>query len=86
MILTVLLSLLALVFAAVFLGGLDSLASSAVKNNPHPATGLTVLVLALLNPVMAQFRPHPGTARCSGLACCTALHCTALHCTALLQP
>jgi hypothetical protein len=63
MILTVSLSLLALVFAAVFLGGFDSLAWSNVKNNPHPATGMAVLVLALLNPVMAIFRPHPGTSR-----------------------
>ena len=29
----------------------------------HPITGIIVLVLAVIQPIMALFRPHPGEAK-----------------------
>lgn len=29
----------------------------------HPVTGIIVLVLAVIQPIMALFRPHPGEAK-----------------------
>ena len=34
-----------------------------IQKNPHPAVGLTCIVCALIQPVMAFFRPHPGTSK-----------------------
>ena len=32
-----------------------------ISNNPHPVFGLIVFIGALIQPIMAFFRPHPGT-------------------------
>lgn len=32
-----------------------------IKDNPHPAVGLATVILCLIQPLMAFFRPHPGT-------------------------
>ena len=32
-----------------------------LKKNPHPVMGLITVLLAFINPMMAAFRPHPGT-------------------------
>ena len=29
--------------------------------NPHPAFGLLSIICAIIQPIMALFRPHPGT-------------------------
>jgi len=34
-----------------------------IKNNPHPATGFASILCALAQPIMAYFRPHPGTSK-----------------------
>merc|ERR1719400_2650033 len=39
---------------------IQPLALSNLKNNAHPVIGLTCVILAILNPIMAVFRPHPG--------------------------
>jgi hypothetical protein len=35
---------------------------TTVSENPHAAIGMTAFILALIQPIMAVFRPHPGTA------------------------
>ncbi|XP_023326976.1 putative ferric-chelate reductase 1 homolog [Eurytemora carolleeae] len=35
--------------------------AESIRNNPHPALGLATVILAFMQPVMAVFRPHPGT-------------------------
>ena len=37
------------------------LALSSLRINPHPVVGLVCVLLALLQPIMAALRPHPGT-------------------------
>ena len=37
------------------------LALSSLRLNPHPVVGLVCVLLALLQPIMAALRPHPGT-------------------------
>lgn len=32
-----------------------------IRNNPHPVIGLVTIILALVQPIMALMRPHPGT-------------------------
>lgn len=32
-----------------------------VDENPHPAIGLVSIICAIVQPIMAAFRPHPGT-------------------------
>jgi len=32
-----------------------------IRNNPHPVIGLVTIILALIQPIMALMRPHPGT-------------------------
>ena len=45
--------------------GLDPFGSLA--SNPHPAIGLVTIVCAFIQPIMAAFRPHPGTRSGSAL-------------------
>ena len=59
MVVTVLLSLTAVVLVLVEVD-VQPLALSSLKNNPHPVIGLICVILAVLNPIMAVFRPHPG--------------------------
>jgi len=59
MVLTVLLSITAVVLVMVEVD-IQPLALSNLKNNAHPVIGLTCVLLAILNPIMAVFRPHPG--------------------------
>jgi len=67
MILAVFFSILSLILIAVQVGGFSSLEWANVSRGggtgSHPAVGLATLILAVLNPVMALFRPHPGTPR-----------------------
>jgi len=37
--------------------------SQFIRNNPHPVTGIITFILALIQPIMAAFRPHPGTSK-----------------------
>ena len=39
----------------------DPLDMEALKINPHPVIGLICLILTVIQPIMAMFRPHPGT-------------------------
>jgi asparagine N-glycosylation enzyme membrane subunit Stt3 len=32
-----------------------------LKENPHPAIGLVCIIATIIQPIMAFFRPHPGT-------------------------
>ena len=32
-----------------------------ISDNPHPVFGVIVFIGALIQPIMAFFRPHPGT-------------------------
>jgi len=59
---TVLLSLLALVLAAIHLQGFSPLSWESVtrEGGAHPPVGLASLLLAVTNPLMALARPHPG--------------------------
>ena len=59
MILTVLLSIAAVVLVLVEVD-IQPLAISSLKNNAHPIIGLCCVVLAIIQPIMAAFRPHPG--------------------------
>jgi len=60
MVLTVLFSIIGLVFL-IAAAGFSPLALDQVKRNAHPATGLVTILLAVIQPIMAFFRPHPGT-------------------------
>jgi hypothetical protein len=33
----------------------------ALERNPHAAVGIVCIILAFIQPIMAFFRPHPGT-------------------------
>jgi hypothetical protein len=33
----------------------------ALERNPHAAVGIICIILAFIQPIMAFFRPHPGT-------------------------
>lgn len=54
---TVIFSLMGLLFVAIEKGGFEPIALGGA----HPVLGLITLLLALTNPIMALFRPHPGT-------------------------
>jgi hypothetical protein len=60
MTLTVTLTLISLI-VMLAVEGLDPL--EEVGENPHAAIGLVCIILACVQPIMAAFRPHPGT-RC----------------------
>jgi hypothetical protein len=55
---TVILTLVSLI-VMLALEGLDPLGE--VGDNPHPALGLVCIICAFIQPIMAIFRPHPGT-------------------------
>merc|ERR1719357_761075 len=55
--LTVIFSLMGLVFAAIYLNGFGAI----TDGGSHPIVGLFTLIFSVINPVMALFRPHPGT-------------------------
>ena len=59
MILTVLLSMAAVVLVLLKVD-IQPLALSSLKTNAHPIIGLCCVILAILQPIMAAFRPHPG--------------------------
>ena len=59
MILTVLLSMAAVVLVLMKVD-IQPLALSSLKTNAHPIIGLCCVVLAIIQPIMAAFRPHPG--------------------------
>lgn len=40
----------------------EPLALESLQLNAHPVIGLVCVLLAILQPIMAAFRPHPGTA------------------------
>ena len=40
---------------------LEPLDSAAIKQNPHAAVGIVCIICAFIQPIMAYFRPHPGT-------------------------
>ena len=40
--------------------GVSPLGLQHLKKNAHPAIGLVCVILALIQPIMAAFRPHPG--------------------------
>jgi len=48
---------------AVMLGGrkLTPFDPEALKRNPHAAVGMVSIVGVVVQPIMAYFRPHPGT-------------------------
>ena len=54
--LTVIFSLMGLVFAAIYLNGFGAI----TDGGSHPILGLFTLIFAAINPIMALFRPHPG--------------------------
>ena len=54
---TVIFSLMGLLFVAIQKSGFDPIALGGA----HPVVGLVTLLLAVTNPIMALFRPHPGT-------------------------
>ena len=58
MVLTWALTLTAFVLIFVELGGWTSV---PIWRNPHSLIGVIVTVLVFIQPIMAQFRPHPGT-------------------------
>lgn len=60
MVLTWALTLVAVVLIFVELDGWTSV---PISTNPHSLIGMIVTVLAFIQPIMAYFRPHPGTPR-----------------------
>ena len=58
MMLTVLLTLTGF-FVMIAKEGVDPLALEEIKINPHPAFGITCIVAAVIQPIMAAFRPSP---------------------------
>jgi len=54
---TVIFSLMGLLFVAIEKSGFEPIALGGA----HPVLGLITLLLAVTNPIMALFRPHPGT-------------------------
>ena len=59
MTLTVLLSIAAVILVMVEVK-LEPLALSSLRLNAHPVVGLLCVLLAILQPIMAALRPHPG--------------------------
>lgn len=62
MVLAVLFSIVAFILAMAE-KNLDPLNWDYVQKYNHPALGLATLVLAFIQPIIAFFRPHPGTPR-----------------------
>ena len=62
MTLTVLLSIAAVILVMVE-AKLDPLSLSSLRLNAHPVVGLLCVLLAILQPIMAALRPHPGAER-----------------------
>jgi hypothetical protein len=58
MISAVILTLISLI-VMLAVDGLDPFAE--VSSNPHPAVGMASIICAFIQPIMAAFRPHPGT-------------------------
>ena len=54
---TVFFSLMGLLFVAIEKSGFEPIA----QGGAHPVLGLITLLFAITNPIMALFRPHPGT-------------------------
>ncbi|KAM7431939.1 DOMON domain-containing protein frrs1L [Porites harrisoni] len=54
MIITLLLTITGTIVIFVFIDGYSSSAQ------PHPSLGIVTIALALIQPIMAAFRPHPG--------------------------
>ena len=54
---TVIFSLMGLLFVVIEKKGFEPIALGGA----HPVLGLITLLLAVTNPIMALFRPHPGT-------------------------
>ncbi|XP_023333943.1 putative ferric-chelate reductase 1 homolog isoform X2 [Eurytemora carolleeae] len=59
MTLVVLFTIIGLILIMVYEGGWHYTAEE-IRKNPHPALGLVVVILSLIQPVMAAFRPAPG--------------------------
>lgn len=58
MVITWALTIVAFVLIFVELGGWTSV---PISTNPHSLIGVIVTILAFIQPIMAYFRPHPGT-------------------------
>jgi len=58
--LTVLLTIAAVILILVEVQ-VAPLALESLKLNPHPVIGLICVILTIIQPIMAAFRPHPGT-------------------------
>ena len=58
MVSTVILTLISLI-VMLAVDGLDPF--ETVSSNPHPAFGLASIICAFIQPIMAAFRPHPGS-------------------------
>ena len=58
--LTVLLTIAAVILILVEVQ-VAPLALESLKLNAHPLIGLICVILAIIQPIMAAFRPHPGT-------------------------
>ena len=58
--LAVLLTLTAFIVILVALK-VEPFESDAIKKNPHAAVGIVCIICAFIQPIMAYFRPHPGT-------------------------
>ena len=61
MVTTVLCSIVGVVLILIE-GGVEPLELKQLKINAHPVIGLICVLLALIQPIMAAFRPHPGDA------------------------
>lgn len=60
MVLTVVLNLLAIILICAYAGAWPY-DTEFIRDNPHPAIGVATVILAFIQPIMAFFRPHPGT-------------------------
>ena len=61
MVTAVILSIVAVVLIVVEVG-VSPLGLEHLERNAHPVIGLICVLLALVQPIMAAFRPHPGDA------------------------